>query len=267
MTQITYSTLTPGAPENVNDLNTRLTELKTVINGNLDSNNLAANSVGTSELIDGSVTTAKLASAVGAPSSVVTQRAVGNTGQSTVLSPGRVLSATDFTGLGLSAPTGLYNLSSTSDSSGNGRTLTNKGSVTFADGIDGSASTAAQFTGSTGQALYIADTGASDPFRIKTGSWGCWFRTAKRGTNQILVSKLVTANQQVFDVRVSTANVLEARACSDGTITTVSTGVSDVADDRWHHGSTTIGLSFRPGNSRFRTHRPLRLLLHRGFRL
>jgi hypothetical protein len=106
---------------------------------------------------------------------------VGVTGQ---VRAGRQLALADFTDLGLSAPAGLWNLSNLTDASGNGRTLSNKGAVPFAAGINGTAATAAQFSGSTAQALYIADTGAADPFRIRTGSWGCWFRTAKRGTQR-----------------------------------------------------------------------------------
>ena len=85
---------------------------------------------------------------------------------------GRQLTASDFTALGLSAPLGLWNLSDLSDASGNGRALRNKGAVPFGPGINGAASTAAVFAGSTGQALYISDTGAADPFRIKTGRGG-----------------------------------------------------------------------------------------------
>ena len=50
--------------------------------------------------------------------------------------------------------------------------LLNKGAVPFDVGINGQANTAAKFVGSTAQALYISDTGATDPFRIKTGSIG-----------------------------------------------------------------------------------------------
>ena len=102
---------------------------------------------------------------------------------------GRQLTAADFTALGLSAPAGLWNLSDLTDVSGNGRALTNKGAVPFGVGINGLASTAAVFAGATTQALYIANAGAADPFRIKTGSWGCWFRTAKRATGVCLLTK------------------------------------------------------------------------------
>ena len=106
---------------------------------------------------------------------------------------GRLLFASDFTDMGLSAPVGLWNLSNLNDASGFGRNLLNKGSVTFAAGINGLATTAAQFIGSTGQALYIVDTGGSDPFRIKTGSVGGWFRSA--------------------EARRSSSTDLEARSC------------------------------------------------------
>ena len=106
------------------------------------------------------------------PASVLTGARVLDVGVVNQVRAGRQLTLADFTNLGLSAPAGLWNLSNLTDVSGNGRTLVNKGSVPFATGINGAASTAAQFSGNTGQALYIADTGAADPFRIKTGSLG-----------------------------------------------------------------------------------------------
>src|SRR3954469_7272203 len=118
---------------------------------------------------------------------------VGEVGQVGQVRAGRQLAASDFTTLGLSAPRGLWNLSDLTDVSRNARNLTNKGGVSFSPGINGLSATAAQFAGSTAQALYIADTGAADPFRIGTGSWGCWFRTAKRGVSQTVVSKWGTA--------------------------------------------------------------------------
>src|SRR3954469_18933277 len=118
----------------------------------------------------------------GGGSSLVVSSPVGEVGQVNQCRAGRQLALSDFTNLGLSAPRGLWNLSDLTDASGNARALTNKGTVTFSPGVNGAVTTAAQFAGSTAQALYIADTGAADPFRITTGSWGCWFRTAKRGT-------------------------------------------------------------------------------------
>jgi hypothetical protein len=166
---------------------------------------------------------------------VVASAQVLDVGQVNQCRAGRQLVLADFTGLGLSAPRGLWNLSDLSDASGNGRNLSNKGAVGFATGINGAATTAAQFTGSAAQALYIADTGAADPFRISTGSWGCWFRTAKRGTVQYLVTKfgaLVASRAWQASIN-STGNVAQV-GVGDGTVDSVAVGVSDVCDDRWH---------------------------------
>ncbi|MDT7782068.1 MAG: Concanavalin A-like lectin/glucanase superfamily, partial [Pseudonocardiales bacterium] len=153
---------------------------------------------------------------------------------------GRQLALADWTAMGLAAPVAGWNLSDLTDYSGNGRALTNKGAVPFAPGINGLASTAAQFAGSTAQALYIADTGAADPFRIKTGSWGCWFRTAKRGVAQYILSKMLTGGVAAnisFALSVSAGNVPTV----EGYVGTyvVATGLTDVCDDRWHFLSAT----------------------------
>jgi hypothetical protein len=164
---------------------------------------------------------------------------VSEVGQPNQLRAGRQLAASDFTALGLSAPRGLWNLSDLTDASGNARALTNKGGVPFAVGINGNAATAAQFIGSTGQALYIADTGAADPFRITTGSWGCWFRTAKRGVSQDLIAK--RSPQLGYVLYIATSNALATFISIDGTSVAVNMpGVSDVADDRWHFGVVTF---------------------------
>jgi hypothetical protein len=166
---------------------------------------------------------------------------VGDVGQPAQARAGRQLALSDFTNLGLSAPRGLWNLSDLTDISGNGRTLTNKGAVGFGVGINGAAATAAQFTGSTSQALYIADTGAADPFRIGTGSWGCWFRTAKRSSSQRLLSKDGgQANGNGWGIDISGSNLAEAYYKDAAYTTTYATaGVSDVVDDRWHFGVCT----------------------------
>jgi hypothetical protein len=162
---------------------------------------------------------------------------VGVSGQ---VRAGRQLTAADFTALGLSAPRGLWNLSDLTDASGNGRALSNQGAVAFASGINGAAATAAQFTGSTAQALYISDTGAGDPFRIATGSWGCWFRTAKTGVVQYLYAKTGTATNYSHGIYVDSTNVIKVLVCSDGTggagLIAQPVGVSVITDDRWHHG-------------------------------
>src|SRR3954469_10694601 len=167
-------------------------------------------------------------------------RDVGEVGQ---IRAGRPLAPTDFTAMGLATPAGIWNLSNVNDTSGNARNLTNKGAVPFGTGITGVATEAAVFAGSTAQALYIADTGAADPFRIRTGSWGCWFRTAKRGTTQSLVSKWRTTGGAVFISYVSTGNVIQTAISPDGSTTAgvigAATGATDVADDRWHFVVTT----------------------------
>lgn len=153
---------------------------------------------------------------------------------------GRQLAPADFTNIGLSAPIGLWNLSDLTDASGSGHPLTNKGAVPFATGINGVAATAAQFVGSAAQALYIADTGAADPFRIRTGSWGCWFRTAKRGTFQGLVTKTSGVNGfKGYWVGVHSGNTIYANVSPDGTSDLAAIGVSDIADDRWHFAVAT----------------------------
>jgi hypothetical protein len=167
---------------------------------------------------------------------------VGVTGQ---VRAGRQLALADFTDLGLSAPAGLWNLSNLTDASGNGRSLSNRNAVTFAAGINGTAATAAQFRGASGTpandpALYIADTGAADPFRIQTGSWGCWFRTAKRATLQYILTKLNTAaapGGRSYNIYTdATSNTAVARADTDGANANLwqATGATDVCDDRWH---------------------------------
>jgi Concanavalin A-like lectin/glucanases superfamily len=164
-------------------------------------------------------------------------RDIGEVGQ---IRAGRQLAASDFTAMGLSAPLGLWNLGSLADASGNARNLTNKGTVPFTTGINGAATTAAQFAGSTAQALYIADTGAGDPFRIRTGSWGCWFRTAKRGTAQRLLSKMNSAGGQwCWEMNVSANNQLAGNISVDGTNLIGGLALEDVCDDRWHFGVAT----------------------------
>lgn len=153
---------------------------------------------------------------------------VGLNGQ---IRAGRQLSPADFGAMGLSAPIGLWNLSDLSDVSGNGRNLLNKGAVTFDGiGINGQAATAARFLGSTAQALYISDTGAADPFRIKTGSVGCWSRNAKTMTTQNLLGKWGTLASWVLQI----VNNVGWITANDGVNSAPVGGVSNICDDRWH---------------------------------
>lgn len=147
----------------------------------------------------------------------------------------------DFCGLG-ALPLAIWNCAgNATDSSGNSRDLTNKGSVPFGIGLAGAASSAAVFAGSTAQALYRADTGGGDPFRIKTGSVGCWFKTAKVGTEQYLVAKYrATGNQRSFRLQVHSTNVVRATVSFDGSTTVDCVGSTVVTDDRWHHAVFTF---------------------------
>jgi hypothetical protein len=168
---------------------------------------------------------------------VVTARDLFDVGVPNQVKAGRQLSAADFTNMGLAAPAGLWNLSNANDSSGNGRNLTNKGTVTFAKGIGGLATTAAQFTGSTAQALYILDTGAADPFRLKTGTIGCWFRCSQVGAAQALMGKYsATDGQHNMWLNVTAGGLVEyamtPTGLNAGNVAVYSTSI--VSDDRWH---------------------------------
>lgn len=214
-----------GQPNTTEDIKVRnnFQTLQNTINGNIDTSNL----------------TPALLASLGANQQVYSAKQVLEVGQVGQIRAGRVLISADFTNMGLSAPLGLWNLGNINDSSGNARNLTNKGTVTFDTGITGAASEAAVFTGSTAQALYIVDTGATDPFRIRTGSWGAWFRTAKRGTDQGILSKWAVSPGRSFLLQVSTNNVVNAYVSTTGTDALLVAGMSDVCDDRWHFAVVT----------------------------
>lgn len=149
---------------------------------------------------------------------------------------GRQLTVADFTTLcGLpTTPVGLFNLADLTNL-GSGGALVNKGAVPFAAGILGGAGQAAQFKGDANQALYVADTGANDPFRIKTGSWGAWQRTAKRGLIQPIITK-ASAPGQGFPFMLDIANS-EVVARAYITVAGVQYGISgttDICDDKFH---------------------------------
>lgn len=154
---------------------------------------------------------------------------------------GRQFTAADFTNMGLNAPAGLWNLSDLTDVSGNGRNLSNKGAVGFASGINGGANTAAQFTGAPGQALYIPDSGAADSLRLRNGTMGCWFRTAKRATINMLIDKYAAVPNQDYSLFVNATNQAQFNGSPDGSANTINLlGISDVADDRWHFAVATF---------------------------
>lgn len=176
----------------------------------------------------------------GHPLAVITAQQLLDVGSVGQIRAGRQLSPTDFTNMGLNVPYGLWNLSSVADSSGSTRDLTNKGSVPFGSGINGVTNTAAVFVGSASQALYRVDSGTNEPFRIKTGSWGVWFRAAKRGTQTIVLSKLsAAAGNYAWEAYISPANFFGGVVSLDGTAVVAVPGVTDVVDDRWHFGVVT----------------------------
>lgn len=175
-------------------------------------------------------TTAFITSQSVTPASALQVRDTGEVGQ---VRAGRVLTVTDFTNMGLSAPLGLWGLGDLTDSSGNARTLTNKGGISPGyPGITGNAADATQGTNSTASALYIVNAAWQ---QITTGSFGCWMRTATRGVQQILLSKSGAAAPNFgYFLTVGTANAISAQISYDGTNQNIAVGVSDVADDRWH---------------------------------
>jgi hypothetical protein len=175
-------------------------------------------------------------------SSVVSNLPVLEPGVKGQIQCGHVLTVDDFTSLGLSTPIAIYNLGDGLDSSGNGRHLTNKGAVTFGHGITGVTPEAAVFHGGTTDALYYADTGPLDPFRIPYGSWGCWFRTAKTGVQQWLLSKDTSPGARSYQLYItSTNNSIGATISIDGATlnTTLSQTSTFVTDDRWHFAVAT----------------------------
>ncbi len=169
---------------------------------------------------------------------VVTAKLVSDVGIINQIRAGRQLTPSDFTNMGLSAPIALWNMSNANDSSGNARHLTVKGGVPFGVGINGLAATAAVFSGSTSQALYFPDGGAGDPFRLKTFSVGCWFRTARRSiANQSLIGKWSsTAGQQgPFLIEIDGNNKVQCYLTFNGTAAVnLTPSNTDVCDDRWH---------------------------------
>jgi hypothetical protein len=179
---------------------------------------------------------------IGSDLSVLAAATVLDVGQLNQIRAGRQLAAVDFTNLGLSVPIGLWNLSDLTDASGNGRALSNKGAVPFASGINGLGATAARFAGNVAQAFYIADTGAADPFRIKLGSMGCWFKTSKRGATQTLMGKWNASGATYsYILYVATGtNTLVFDFGLSGPGVAGPVGSTDVADDRWHFAVATF---------------------------
>lgn len=180
----------------------------------------------------------------------ISQRQVLETGMVGQTRAGRQLTPTDFTDCGAAAPIGLYNCSNVSDSSGNGYNLTNKsGLVAFGVGIEGAASTAAVLTAAADQGLYRSDSGGADPFRIKTGSVGVWFRSSSPGTfgDMYAVSKYRAAgSQRAYRLGTDPTDKPRFTISTDGVATNDLIGTTPLCDDRWHFlVGTYDGLTMR----------------------
>jgi hypothetical protein len=203
-----------GQPNTTEDVKVRnnFQTLQNTINGNIDASNLSP------------VVLSQLGNFKQALSAIQVQD-VGNNGQ---IRAGRVLTPADFTNMGLSTPLGLWNLGTVNDASGNVRNLTNKGTVTFDTGITGSAAEAAVFTGSTGQALYIADTGAADPFRLSsTGFYGDAgsVQLSVVSINLFLLRCSPVVREQIFDYYLTISSTNALTSAFRGSI---ATGITDV---------------------------------------
>lgn len=219
-------------------------EAGSVVDGDVIGGNLILTKHDGSQINAGSVTGPKGdPGPIGSDLAVLAAKQILDVGVLNQIRAGRQLSPADFANIGLSAPLGLWNLSDLSDASGNGRALNNKGAVPFDVGINGLATTAVKFVGSAAQALYIPDTGAADPFRIKTGSVGFWFKTTKR-TFQLIVTKWsAAAGQQSFYTCIQAAGYVSANYSQTGSDSLGVNGVSDVIDDRWHFMVATFDAS------------------------
>lgn len=216
-------------------------EAASVVDGDVVGDNLILTQYGGAQINAGSVRgPAGPAGPIGSDQAILTAAPILDVGMTGQIRAGRQLTLADFTNLGLSPPIGLWNLSDLSDVSGHGRNLMSKGSLPFGVGINGLANTAAQYNGAPSQGLYISDIGgANDPFRIKTGSMGCWFRTGNRDTEEVLCSKfLPTGNQRGYIFEVYQSAVWWCISLDGGPPINVY-GISDACDNRWHHAVGT----------------------------
>ena len=71
--------ISDGTTIDAADVNTPINTIANEFNGNIDSDNLAANAVGTSEIADGAVTYAKLETPVGFSATVGSNQSINNT--------------------------------------------------------------------------------------------------------------------------------------------------------------------------------------------
>lgn len=170
---------------------------------------------------------------IGSDLSVLVQRAILDIGMPGQIRAGRQLALADFSNIGLGVPVALWNFSNNlTDLSGGGHTLADRGTVTFTRGIEGLDTTCAQFNGAN--ALYINDSGAADPFRIKVGTFAAWIRTAKQGVYQSIISKRGPSSQLGYVLRIRDTNNASFGVSSSGTALLEVNGLSKICDNRWH---------------------------------
>ena len=171
---------------------------------------------------------------IGSDLEVLIEHAILDIGILGQIRAGRTLEAADFDNVGLDPPTGLWNFSdNANDVSGNGRNLSARGAAVYVRGIDGDVSTAAMFDGT--KAFYRDDVGdATDPFRLKFGSFGAWIRTPKQGTQMHFLTKRGSSPQLGYWLRVRTGNDICWGFSVSGSDVFEVYSLTKVCDDRWH---------------------------------
>jgi hypothetical protein len=171
---------------------------------------------------------------MGSDTDVLVEQIIHNSGTPGQLRAGRPLTPDDFLNVGLETPLALWNFSNNGhDLSGNGHNLVEKGVPRYVRGIDGADATAVQFDGAN--AFYISDTGASDPFRLKVGTFAGWFRSAKQGVLQSIVTKRGLSGTYAYWLRINASNVASFGISATGAAPILEVlGSAQLCDYRWH---------------------------------
>ena len=126
---------------------------------------------------------------VGNDLEVLTNRQIHFVGHGLQCRAGRELVVADFTDLDLSAPIALYSYTADDggdrDTSGNNRHILVVGAPEFEEAW-GLSDTAIKLPGVTTNCIvYRLDTGTNDPFRIRVGSVGTWFKARRHPTPMV----------------------------------------------------------------------------------
>jgi concanavalin A-like lectin/glucanase superfamily protein len=189
---------------------------------------------------NGSVTNAKMAAAAVAwanlLSATMAYAQVGSNGAANTranVRAGRQLARTDFTTLlGLSEPKLLLNLSAAVDSSVNGLTFQNNGSITFTEyGVEGVANTAIQLNGIN---QYVA---TSNTVKQKYGTWGGWFKVGTQTVEKFLMGMWTNLSSDNSAKLICTTDGYAQAVVSTGggsLVGHLSKGSTRIDDDKWH---------------------------------